>query len=146
MADLTFTGFSPTLGSANANVPVTTGVVANPRDYSIDAEMTRVLRPRGGASRMRALLTALIGAAAGAASATDTAKRVTHPTNGATGDAGLSLGGLRTIETETNIDRTTAAGDVTALKAAIALSTAPVPYVNDLSGNGGNNVTSRLGY
>ena len=145
MADLTFTGFSPTLGVADAAVPVTTGAVANPRDYGGDARFARMLRPRGGASRARALLNTLIGASAGS-TATNTAQRVSHPTNGALGDAGLSLGGLRTVETATEINRATTAADVTSLKAAISLSTAPTTYANDLSGNGGNNSSSKLGY
>ncbi len=145
MADLTFTGFSPTLGVANANVQVTTGVVSNPRDFGKDMQLTRTLRPRGGASRARALLSVLIGAAAGP-TATDTAQRVAHPTNGAIGDAGLSLGGLRARETVTEINRATNATDVNQLRAAIALNRAPTTYANDLSGNGGNNTKSQLGY
>lgn len=145
MTDAAFTGFSPTLGAGAANVNATVGVVFSPRDYGRDAMLTRLLRPRGGPSRARALLNVLIGAAAGP-TATDTAQRVAHPTNGAVGDAGLSLGGLRARETATEINRATTAADVTALRAAIALSRAPVPYVNDISGNGGNNVTSRLGF
>ena len=56
----------------------------------------------------RALISTLLGAAAGD-TATSTRKRVTHSTT--------ELGGKRTIETETLVNRATTAGDDTALTA-----------------------------
>lgn len=77
-------------------------------------------------------LIALIGAAAGDATAASTHKRVQ-----AVADVtGNEQGGDRTIETFTGIDRVTTAADVTSFDAALALSSKPT-YAVDRSGNGG---------
>lgn len=60
--------------------------------------------------RDRALLNALVGAAAGATAAASM-KKVAHDR--------LELGGKRTIETETLVNRATTSGDVADIKAAL---------------------------
>lgn len=77
-------------------------------------------------------LVALIGAAAGAATATSTHKRVQAVAN----LDGNEQGGDRTIETFTGINRVTTADDVSSFDAALALSSKPT-YATDRSGNGG---------
>lgn len=82
-----------------------------------------------------ALFNGLIGAATGS-NVTATHKRIQY----IDGPAGLgpNPGGLRVIETVTDINRNTAAADVTALKAMVFnVTERPVPYPRDLSGNGG---------
>ena len=78
------------------------------------------------------LFDTLIGAASGeAASKTHTRVAAVTPT------AGPSGGGLRTIETVTDISRNSTAADITLLKEmTVNVRTRPA-YVKDLSGNGG---------
>lgn len=78
-----------------------------------------------------ALYNGLIGAATGS-NVTATHKRIAQgdPTN-------QTMGGLRTIETITDINRNTAAADVTALKEMTYGRKNRPTYVKDLSGNGG---------
>lgn len=82
---------------------------------------------------LTALLNGLIGAATGS-NVTATHKRVEAIQN-ASGP--INYGGVRTIETKTDINRNTAAADVTALKAFLYnIVTAPSPYptnVNNLN-------------
>lgn len=85
-------------------------------------------------SRMadREVLIALIGAAAGAATATSTHKRVS-------GQRNLSaniLGSVVPIETFTGINRVTTAADITDWEGALAITSQPT-YPIDRSGNGG---------
>lgn len=90
---------------------------------------------RSGFRKYSGLFAALIGAASGGA-ATKTHKQVAE--DAAISDLGNPGGGLRTIETVTDISRVTTAADVTALKAfTSAVKFLPSPYVADLSGNGG---------
>lgn len=80
-----------------------------------------------------ALLNGLIGAAAGS-NVTATHKRIEAIQN----ESGpINYGGVRTIETKTDINRDTVAGDVTNLKAFLYdIETAPDPYPSN--GNGLN--------
>lgn len=90
-----------------------------------------------GRSSVRELLYALIGSAAGGNAA------ATHKRVKAESDVNSNvLGGSRTIETHSAVDRVTTADDVTDLKAALHLSPAP-SYPTDKSGNGGG---SKLGW
>lgn len=80
-----------------------------------------------------ALFNALIGAASGGATGAITHKRVGAITTTQIGDGG----GLRTIETITDINRVTTAADVTKLKEMVyGVKTAPASYPANLAGNG----------
>lgn len=81
----------------------------------------------------RELLHALIGAAAGG-SAVSTHKRVKSERDL---EANV-LGGKRTIETFTGVNRVTTSDDVDHFKDAIRLSSSPT-YPTDKAGNGGGN-------
>lgn len=79
-----------------------------------------------------ALFNGLIGAASGS-NVTATHKRIDNPTSTEIG----ASGGVRTPATITDINRNTAASDVTALKEmTVGVSRRPT-YPRDLSGNGG---------
>lgn len=104
-------------------------------------KLSRATQKQGNDSRPDvALLTALIGAAAGgAASATyKRAQAVDTLTDF------QALGGARTIETRTMLSRVTTAADVTELKAFLARKSAPSSYPTDASGNGGGNKVGGL--
>lgn len=79
---------------------------------------------RDGFRQMTALFNGLIGAASGA-NVTATHKRVAAATQFAGG------GGARTIETITDINRNTVAGDITALKEMVYGVTHKPTYVNN---------------
>ena len=81
-----------------------------------------------------ALFNALIGATTGA-NVTATHKRLAGETVTPVGPA--QMGGLRTIETKTDINRNTTAADVTVLKEMTFNVRNRPTYVRDLSGNGG---------
>jgi hypothetical protein len=82
---------------------------------------------------LTALLNGLIGAATGS-NVTATHKRVEAIQNGS---GPVNYGGVRSIETVTDINRNTAAADVTALKDFLYdIETAPDPY--PANGNGLN--------
>lgn len=84
---------------------------------------------REGFRQYTALFNALIGAATGS-NVTATHRRIAHVNDGG--------GGVRTLETVTDINRNTTAADVTSLKEVVTGVTArPIPYPKDLSGNGG---------
>ena len=89
---------------------------------------------RGRAGRViGAIVAAVTGNAAGP-NAVSTKKRVAHDPH-----LGVSyaMGGQRTIETETEINRATTAGDVTLIDALVTAKSAPAVYPVDKSGNGG---------
>lgn len=88
-------------------------------------------RPYGRA-KLRAITSALLGAAVGGA-ATATHKRVSHTVS----PEAPANGGLRVIETYTAVNRVTTADDLAKLEEAIAQSAQPSSYPADLSGNGG---------
>lgn len=80
---------------------------------------------------LTALLNDLIGATAGS-TVTASHKRVEAIQNGS---GPINYGGVRTIETKSDINRASAASDVTALKAFLYnILTAPSPYPSN--GNG----------
>jgi hypothetical protein len=82
---------------------------------------------------IKELFDTLIGAAAGGA-ALATHARVGHP---ATPIAVAALGGSRTIDTITDINRVSAAGDITALKEmTVNVAVNTNAHARDLSGNG----------
>lgn len=85
-----------------------------------------------GRAAVRELLHTLIGATAGGTAA------MTHKRVRAERDLEANvLGGARTIETYTSINRATTAGDVTALKNAVELPSRVTSYPADAAGNGG---------
>lgn len=102
-----------------------------PRRYAakriVNREQFRVLT---------ALFNGLIGAASGS-NVTATHKRIQAQTTLPLGN----IGGLRTIETVTDINRNTAAADVTALKEIMYNVKTRPSYPKDLSGNGGPALT-----
>lgn len=86
-----------------------------------------------GRGATRELLFALVGAAAGG-TATASHKRVA-----AERDLENNVqGGARTIETVEHVDRVTTADDISDMKRALRLTSAPA-YAADRSGNGGGN-------
>lgn len=83
-----------------------------------------------------ALFNGLIGAASGS-NVTATHKRIQYTDSPTTG-LGPNPGGLRTVETVTDINRNTTATDVTNLKYMVYnVLTRPSTYPRDLSDNGG---------
>lgn len=123
-----FTGYTNTLAAGAANLPNTAGYVQNNGMFQHDDEIAKVLRNGGGSAAMKALIYALLGAAAGG-TATATKKQVQGVTGGPSG--------LATIETITLVNRATTAGDLTATQALFNRIPAPASYAADLSGNGG---------
>lgn len=107
----------------------------NPRRNSIRRSMNRE-----GFRVITALFNSLVGAAAGGATGAITHRRIANPStpvNGSIPDLG-DFGGLRTIQTVTDINRVTTAADVTALKEMVFnVKTRPATYPRDRSGNGG---------
>lgn len=91
--------------------------------------MMRNLINRVGMRKERALLDALIGAAAGG---TATASRVRVEAVA----GGENLGGMRNVETVSLINRATTAADVTDLENFLVDGTVKPTYVADKSGNG----------
>jgi hypothetical protein len=97
-------------------------------ETNLKTKVTNAFR-RLGLRKEKALLASLIGAAAGG-TATLTRGRI----EAITSDEGL--GGVRTVETVTDINRATTAADVTALKEVLAgRSVQPDSYDVELSGN-----------
>jgi hypothetical protein len=87
---------------------------------------------REGFRAVTALFNGLIGATTGS-NVTATHKRIAEDNSSLTRN-----GGARTIDTVTDINRNTAAADVTALKEMVyGVSRRPSTYARDLSGNGG---------
>lgn len=127
-----FTGFSPTLG-VDAITPATSGNAQFNGITQVDDSLSKLLFDRGNRA-VRRLFLALIGAASGG-TATENYTRVqaTQALNSIT-----TNGGLVPIETVSQINRATTAGDVTNLVAAISRS--PVTtFPADVSGNGSGN-------
>ena len=87
---------------------------------------------REGFRPLTALFNSLIGATSGSGTGAITRKRISAPSNGA------DLGGARTVDTVSIINRNTTSADVTKLKEMVYnVKTRPTSYVRDLSGNGG---------
>jgi hypothetical protein len=96
--------------------------------------MKRVVN-REGFRKSTALFNSLIGAASGSGTGAITTKKIEAAT-------GSNLGGLRTVESTSVINRNTTAADVTALKEmTVAVKTRPSTYARDKSGNGGPSYT-----
>ena len=128
---IAFSGWSPTLGTGDANVGSGSGAAQfngwTQQDYQIAYNIAR-----GSNRAFLALLKAVTGAAAGG-TATVTYKRVQaiqpSPVNWG--------GGAIPIETVTPVNRTTTAADITAFTALWNRIVNPTTYPADLSGNGG---------
>lgn len=96
-----------------------------------------------GFKQYRRVMRALLGASVGG-TATETVARVSAP-------AGLTesqlLGGVRTIDTITIVDRVTTSADLTAMQAitdrTYNMAPAIASYPTDLSGNGGGGKAGR---
>lgn len=124
------TGWSALYNDAPGSTPAGYSLLDGkmPRRYAIK----RVVN-REGFRTFTALFNGLVGAATGS-NVTATHKR----RNAGVPQAGPHGGGAITIDTITDINRNTAAADVTALKEmTYNVKTRPSPYVRDLSGNGG---------
>ena len=90
---------------------------------------------REGFRDFTALFNSLIGAASGSGTGAITTKKIAAAT-------GANLGGKRTVESVSVINRNTTAADVTALKEmTVAVKTRPSTYARDKSGNGGLSYT-----
>lgn len=125
---ISFTGYTNTLGPSVANSGSTSGYVQNNGVFQGDDLIAKQIRNTGGAAAAKALWYALLGAATGG-TATATKKQVQHVTG--------APGGLVPIETVTLINRTTTAADLTAFQALMNRTPTPFSYPADLSGNGG---------
>lgn len=117
--------FNGVYGGDYAVLPNATG--------NVQTDLARVMSKKAyGRGAYRGLMLALVGAAAGEAAL------VTHKRVQAQRDLYENVqGGLRPIETFTEIDRDTTADDITAVEAALSLSSQPTTYPVDRSGNGG---------
>lgn len=125
----TVTGYSTFWGGANVYAPLFAR-------SSIERRASIALS-RGGARALRAAMLALSGAAAGG-TATSTHTRVDATGQGPTNAA--MLGGSRTMETFTSINRATTAADETFTETYVITglaAAAPSTYPTDASGNGG---------
>jgi len=125
---LPFTGWSPTLGTGPAN----TGAVAGAAWFNgiTQNDYAMMYNIAGGSNRaMLAIIKAITGIATGG-TVSNSYSRVQgqNPT----------LGGTAPIETKTNIaSRATTAADTNAIMGLWNRVVNPVPYVDDLTGNGG---------
>ena len=108
--------------------------------YSRTSNRTAIARaygPRQGMNDQYAAMYALLGATTGG-TATKTHPRVAAQTMGTPG-VPTGLGGVRTIETVTDINRATTAADLTVFQGVMSRLAAgnPTTYATDASGNGG---------
>lgn len=148
---VTWSGFSPTLGAAAANIVVTNGALFS-GESNFDPKVSQLLRKRQFRG-FRRLLRTLVGAAAGSSAAENTT-RVKAFVAGDQTTVG-QLGGLVTMETVSLVPpstvsgpaatRNTTAADVTYFTALIdrLSALAPASYPADLSGNAGG---GKLGF
>jgi hypothetical protein len=127
-----FTGWTPTLGLGPANVGSGVGAAQfnglTQQDYDWAAEFNIQAN-----RKFRQILYALVGVAPGASMSAPYVRvlaqqALSNP---------FALGGLVPIETTTYINRNTAAGDVTNIRALLDRLAGSIAYVKDLSGNGG---------
>ena len=137
-SQIPFTGFSPTLGAADAITPVTAGYVYFDGITQDDFRINRLFFE--GQNRVaRRLLRTLIGANAGS-NATENRTRVQaaqstfSPTDN---------GGLVPVETVALVNRNTTAADVTMFQALLDRVVQPSSYPTDVSGMGGG---GKLGF
>lgn len=103
-----------------------------------ETQLARLVAPRSyGRGVVRAVLTALTGAAVGGTASSS------HKRLKAVADLDSNgLGGVREIEVFSGVNRATVAGDETKLDGAATLSAKPT-YPHDASGNGGG---AKLGW
>lgn len=127
-----FTGYSPTLGIADAITPATSGQVAFDGMTQDDGKIAALFREVPNRVARKLLLT-LLGVVSGS-TATETRSRVTAQ-QGITDF--LVLGGIVPIEAQSLVNRATTAADITNLTAMLSRTTFPASYVADASGNGG---------
>jgi hypothetical protein len=99
---------------------------------ALKRQISRITR-RTGFRKMQELMLTLNGAAAGS-SASKTHARVGHTVD--PGNATVN-GGVRTIETVTDVSRVTTSADKTEIDGFINETFAPATYPADVSGNGG---------
>jgi hypothetical protein len=125
---LTFTGYTNTLGTGQANQDAVAGQVYYNGLSQGDDKIAKMLRTGGATLNLRRVLTTLLGAVAGT-TATQTKKQVQHVQG--------APGGPIPIETINLINRATTAADVTAFNALLFRNVFPASYPADVSGNGG---------
>lgn len=104
-------------------------------NHPMEKRIKNIMRRRG-MQTLRALTETLLGAAAGS-TASKTYKQVVN--NGATAGVPTSvgaLGGVRAMQTRTQISRATTAADDTRITNLITKRYAPATYPGDRSGNG----------
>jgi hypothetical protein len=135
---VSFTGWSNTLGSANATDGVTSGSAFSSGLSNTDQRLAMLLN-KPGAKKIKALIKSLVDGAVGD-SAASTYGRLTAVQGYLSAQ---ELGGLRAIETVTVINRVTVAGDITNLDLVLARTSKPSSYASDASGNGGG---GKVGY
>lgn len=123
MADIPFTGFSPTLGT-NSNAPDVGGSVSFNGINQADDAIGKIMRKRGSRA-LKALMVALTGATTGGTAAA-TYPRVLEEESTF---SHTQFGGLRTIATTTVINRATVEADVTNITAIERRARPPVAYM-----------------
>jgi len=125
--NIAFTGWTNTL-QRDPNLPHSElGYVKFNGMTQADGKLSALIRKRSNRALQRYLRT-LVGATSGGV-ATETYKRVAADL--------IDVGGLRTVETVTQLSDTTNAADVTNVKAAFTRTVFPSTYPADDSGNGG---------
>lgn len=127
-----FTGFTPTLGDADAVNSAASGTIQRNGLSNSDAPLARMLTSHPMRPIREVLLTLVNGNVGDAASETYKRRRGVTSVDDTT-----ALGGLVTIDTTTLISRNTAAADQTNLTALLTREPKPATYVADASGNGG---------
>lgn len=125
---ISFSGYTNTLGTGQANQAGTSGAVMFNGVQQGDDRLAKMLRNGGMTGATTQLLYILLGAAPGS-NATKTKAQV----QGQTG----APGGLQVIETVSLVNRNTTAADLAAFQALLRRNPAPASYPADLSGNGG---------
>ena len=128
VGQISFTGYTNTLGAGSAANGATTGYVQFNGIQQGDGIIARLFRNGGGTIASTRLLYTLLGVAPGQTAA-QTKKQVQW-TQG-------SPGGLIPIETINIVNRATTAADLTAFQALISRVVQPSTYPPDISGNGG---------
>lgn len=123
-----FTGWTPTLGSGQANLGSTSGYAQFNGVQQGDDRLAKMFRNGAMTAATTAILNALLGAATGQ-TATKNKAQVRHVQG--------APGGLIPIETVQLVNRPTVANDLTAFQALLTRQTFPATYAPDLSGNGG---------
>lgn len=107
---------------------------------AVERDIARQLRKPGGRA-LKGLMRALNGTAVGGATAAETYRRVV-----AVSGIGsyTNLGGIRSIQAVSDVNRTTVTADKTRIDALIDGVFAPATYPVDRSGNGGGSKAGRI--